>query len=684
MPGAIGAAALSLIGITAAATSTAALVVGNLIVAGVAIGAQMLIGRMTQPATPKPSDVQQELRQPMPPRRKSYGRVRVSGAVWWLATDAANPRNLYMGIALNHGRIHQIVSYHIDENEVTIDGTGQVTTAPYSAITPTRLLTRLGLPTETAYSDISSVFGVANVRGDGVATLLGVFRNKNDATEQMEIYPSGLPSLRVTMDASVCFDPRQAGQSVTNQATWTFSENPIVVLLNYLIDPDGYGMPWARIEPNLAEWKAAMDVCDEQVTTITGEAIARYRLAGSFEFTARPRDVVQQILATCDGRVWQRRDGSLGVIAGRYYTPTVTIESRDILSYSIERGQDRLTAVAGLRAQYMSPSHDYREHEPEPWPDGATVLGLDEERVEALDLTWVPHRNQARRLMKREFLRQTAEWRGTVATNLAGIRAMDERFVTLRIEDNAFSIDQSFEIDRFTFDPSTMRCQIEVKSVGAEIDDFSPSEEGPASLGFAYASRFKKNGTTLDLLAETGAQIGQTAIVIMVASDDSPWPSVPAGWGLIMHTGAGSTGVLVAIRACFRVINGTEGNETLLPESGPIMVVLFNGCRVPIRSDLSGSASSSVISAITLEAISSPCAAIFVSAHNEGNTNNSTSPPTGLETTWFSESQVGNDEAARLIVHVWDAERPSQGVTLTGNGQGSYRANLGFIIQPAA
>src|SRR5690606_30857350 len=123
-------------------------------------------------------DVQQEVRLSVAPRRRSYGRVRVSGVVWWMDTDITDPDNLYIGHAINHGRISAYVSYHIDEVEVEVDGNGDITTAPYN--TWTSLYTRLGTVPETAYTQMSSVFGVADARGDGIATALWKLNNYED------------------------------------------------------------------------------------------------------------------------------------------------------------------------------------------------------------------------------------------------------------------------------------------------------------------------------------------------------------------------------------------------------------------------------------------------------------------------------------------------------------------------
>lgn len=620
MPAAIGSAIISLflsVGAGAVLPAVSAAAIGAFAIGLAAIGAQVLLGSLLTPQQPalRPSDVQQEVRLSVAPRRRSYGRVRVSGAIWWYDTDILEEDRLYIGMALNHGRISGIVSWHVDETEVEVDGSDNITTSPYSS-QGCQIHHRLGATPETAYSEMDTVFGVADCRGDGIATVLAEWDSHDQAETQMEAYPNGKPQLRATIDATVCWDPRDPDQDREDDTTWGFSENPVVICLNYMLDADGYGMSWARIEPNLAEWIAAMDICDEEVPLAAGGTARRYRLAGTFDLTERPRDVVARMMSTCDGNVWQRRDGTIGISVGRYVEPSVTISSRDILSYRIERGQDRLTAAAGIRAQYMSPDQDYRETEAEPWPDAATVAALTEDRVHAMDLTWVPARTQARRLMKRAYVRQTAEWRGSIVTNLAGIRAIDERFINVEIDE--LGISESFEVGKFTMDPASLRCQIELLSVGPEIDEWDPeTEEGdPDAVGsvLAFVSSYTATGTAVDPIGDAGGMKGQTALVFVAGSS---LPSVPSGWESVQSNGPTSG---LGIRCYSKKLEGDETSTTFLGASGTIIVVLMTGIETPTFVDKDGEVTTDVPSTQIKQTVERPYAVLLFGACNSTTT----------------------------------------------------------------
>lgn len=487
----------------------------------VGLGLSLAAGALQQrpgggSAAIKPSDGQQEIRQAVPPRIKSYGRVRITGAVWWLEANSSGV--LHQGQAVNQGEIDAFEEYFVDDAQVAVTA-GSITTAPYSTLASggKEFLTRLGEATETAYAEIEAEFDVADVRGDGVATLLGIFDNFIDSETQFENFPKGRPTLRVTIRASKVWDWRDAAQDREDPTTWGWSENEVVCRLNYLMDADaGMGIPWARFEDNIAEWTAAADVCDEQALSVAAGGVEdRYRIALTYALTDRPADVLKRFEAASDGRTWQRRDGSIGCSVGVFTTPSVTIPSRHIIAYDFTRGQDRLASVAGIRAQYMSPGNDYREQDAEPWPDGETVLALGEDRTAALDLTTVPSHGQARRLMKRAYLRANAGWRGTIRTNLFGLKAIDERFINVTIEE--LGIETSFEVSKLTLDLARNEVQLELVEVTAAIDEFDAATEEGDAAGQTVSTAFE-SPQTLEIPKADGSYRSVISGVELVAS----------------------------------------------------------------------------------------------------------------------------------------------------------------------
>jgi hypothetical protein len=496
---------------------------------------------------------------------------------------------------------------------VDLDGTDKVTTSPYST-NNVFLHHRSGNATETKYSEIFTGFGVDEVRGDGVASILATIQNPATAAAFSNAYPNNPPRIRATIQASVVWDPRDAAQLRADPTTYQWSQNPVLCLLDYLLSADGYGIPYERIAANLTQWRTAADVCDEQVPLAAGGTTNRYLIAGQYRLTDEPGDVVQKFESTFDGRVWPKRDGSIGVLAGKFAPPTVTITDEHVLGYTeFVRGQDPLRAIEGVRAQYMSPDHDYREHEAEPWPSGAAVLELSDNRTVTLDLLWVPGPSQARRLMKRTYLRAKAPWRATVLLNAYGLKLIDERY--LRLQYAELGIDQTFEIGRTTIYPSGPAVEVELLAVDASIDDWdAATEEGAAEAGvFDLADTYAKTGTTIDVLGEAGGVVGQTAYVF--ASNTNAVPATPAGWTLVPGMTAAVGGLaMVAYR---KLLDGTETAITVNSGvAGPIIVALMVGMPTPAESDLDIEVQTGIPGFQTKDAITAPYAVFQFGAAN--------------------------------------------------------------------
>lgn len=429
---------------------------------------------------------QNMLRQAIPPRVKYAGTVRVSGPVWcWVADHTGSADNMHVGIAVNHGRIGAILEFFLDDTQVEVGSSGNVVTPPYGSGFWSGLvdvLYRLGQPTETAYAELLTAFGWGDARGDGVATVLGIFaavHNDEEPQVQFEIYPNGPPKIRVTHTGSVVWDWRDPAQDREDESTWESSENPVVHLVNYMMSPEGFDWPWDKIEPVLGLLTLEADVCDDRVPLATGGTEKRYRIAGGWTLTQDPADVVRRFEEILDGRVWQRRDGTLGLRVGRYDEPAVTIGDRDIIAYDLDFGADPFSAISGIRAQFLSIGHNFQPQDADPWPNG-TVLVTDPGRPASLDLSWVPSHANARRLMKRAYVKSRAPIRGTITTNLAGLRALDERYINVVISE--LGIDLSCEVaGGVSIDLAGMQCVIPIVAIDSSIDAWdAATEEGTA------------------------------------------------------------------------------------------------------------------------------------------------------------------------------------------------------------
>lgn len=212
--------------------------------------------------------------------------------------------------------------------------------------------------------------------------------------------------------------------------------------------------------------------------TITEE---RYRCDGVYNHDTPPADVIGQLLASFDGWMSQRGDGALVIRAGKYVEPSITLTDEMIVGYSLQHFQDDADAVNELLVSYTDPNAAYQQGDAGAWTDEADIAARGVTRSAPFDLPWVPSTSQARRLAKRQMARLTAELRGTITTNLAGMNALGQRYLAVQCSENAAIADIVIEVTKVAVDLSSMTLAFEFIQASPLIDEWTAAEETPGN-----------------------------------------------------------------------------------------------------------------------------------------------------------------------------------------------------------
>ena len=231
-------------------------------------------------------------------------------------------------------------------------------------------------------------------------------------------------------------------QRIADKSTRVWSDNAALVIGDYAAHPDGYGLGYDNV--NWASIAREADVCDEPVTTVTGETIARWRLWGSYGLASEERrQVLADMLKACDGHIWQDADWKFNLMVGRYVEPTVVITDDHILSMTAKRGPQARHAVNGVKVIYTEAAVGYREQESAivADPDAEDDPNIDPQRIDAL---FAPHHNQAARIGKINLRRLGNRWHLSGALNLFGLNLLGEPFC--RVRSAALDIDAVFKV----------------------------------------------------------------------------------------------------------------------------------------------------------------------------------------------------------------------------------------------
>ncbi len=471
----------------------------NAIIVGGPILASVGLSLAAAPEIPKPGSFHTPYRSGISPRVSAYGRNRLSGPM--MLYESVTSRGVaYDVIAFHDGQVEAIETLWLNDDIVTLNGTDNVITGAGNRYAGGRIkmFTRLGLPTETSYStetgftaatwtDLGAGVWDSDNRGDGIASLC-VLSQSVEQKDMPTIYPNGAPLGAVTARCLRTYDWRVTGNDPEDPDTWSCSFNSIVQLADFLTN-ENHGMGFSfdeRILPSIDEWTTATDICDEAVSLKAGGTEPRYQSHGPFQHTSSPVDVITRLLDACDGWLSHKGDGTFTVKAGAFYEPDVTFTDDHIVDYSVQRFVEDEQAVNVLVVSFTSPNHEFQEVETDPWRNEDDITARGIERVQNISLPWVQNNGQARRLAKRRMSRMGATVRGSITTDLYGIKGLGERYLRLQCSELDVLNDIFVEVVSAEVDLASMRVMFTWVVADENIDAWNPATEegdGPQTEG---------------------------------------------------------------------------------------------------------------------------------------------------------------------------------------------------------
>jgi hypothetical protein len=537
----------------------------------------------------KAEQTETAIRVPVPPRVSGYGINRIY-MTYTLYVTAGDGTAVDVG-AMHEGRIDSVVGYYLGDKAVTINGSGFVAELPdgqFGSDNDTvQIGTTLGPAVNTAFAaviaKIPSIW-TAEHRGDGVATAFVMWKAVKTKNYQ-KVYSGGGPNqmpLSLVMKMQPVFDWRDPTQSVGDPLTWKWSENAILHLAHYLLVRDNKS--WAiHFAPTLAYWTAAADVCDEAVPLKDGGTEARYRGCVVHKHTDEHKAVVASLLACCDGWMSPRADMALVVYAGRYSAPTVTVDDRDVISYSVQDGIEEENAVNTIPLSYVSALHDYNTVDTDAWVDEDDIERRGKELASSGLANQVPSHAQARRLAKRAFAEAMAGKRGTCSLRSTGRKILGQRYIRLVLPEIGFDevVQVKAPVKR---DPTTGQVSFSWVLADPNADAWNPAtEEGdPAPVGNVIATKPLETPTIISATA-TYSAVGTTP---EGEEPVNPTPGQTATGARVLIAATGPDRADLTWYARWRVGVSGSWNEREYADADPGPAVSFTTEFVPLANNI--------------------------------------------------------------------------------------------------
>lgn len=477
----------------------------------------------------KAEQTETAIRVPVPPRVSGYGLNRIY-MTYTLYVTAGDGTAVDVG-AIHEGRIDSVVSQYLGDKEVTVNGSGFVAEQPdgqFGNSDTVQIGWTLGPATNVAFAPVIAKIPdiwTSEHRGDGVATAFVLWKSVKTKNYQ-KVYSGGGPNqmpLSLVMKMQPVFDWRDPTQSVGDPLSWKWSENACLHYAHYLLVRDN--KTWDRhFVPTLDYWTAAADDCDVAMTLKAGGTESRYRGCVVHKHTDEHKAVKAALLACFDGWESPRADGALVIYSGRYTAPLVTVDDRDVISYSVQDGIEEENAVNTIPLTYVSALHDYTTVDTDPWVDEDDIEWRGKELASSGLANQIPSHSQARRLAKRAFAEAMAGKRGTCSLRSTGRKILGQRYIRLVLPEIGF--DETVQVKApVKRDPMTGQVSFSWILADPNVDSWNPAtEEGnPAPVGNVIAA-VPLNAPTIDTaVADYGSDSGAgTAGVFLRLTVDAP------------------------------------------------------------------------------------------------------------------------------------------------------------------
>lgn len=480
MAEAIGIAIIGGTGPVLFGTTTAAAVVGSVVLTAATVGASYALQTLTA-QKPKRERQQATLNEAMGPRRFIYGQALVGGTrAFWDSRQG----ELHQCILLCSHEIDSIVEYWVGDVRVTTDlgnDGGNVTTFPMiNKIFFERYLGTAGQAAPTILRARYPEVWSADHRLRGIAHVCVVFGGVKEK-ERQTVFPQGAyTQLRFTVKGKKLFDPT-TGMDPNNPATWAWGDNSADVILDYLRSADGYRRPLSQID--MSSFEDFHAHCAENVPRADGSPVGRYRTWGTIGFDEEPQSVLARLCSTCDGLLYQGPTGLIGIRHGGWTGPLVNISTQHITGAALTQGNDKLGAYNRLKVSYTDPDNYYQATELTARDDLASQaqIGVIEE---VRDLAMVPEWTQAARLAKIMMAEDNPLWKGTIATDLMPLDALLEPAVDITYDPVPDGVEPLMnapcKIGSFTLRGDLSGCDIGFRSVPASAREWNAATEQPA------------------------------------------------------------------------------------------------------------------------------------------------------------------------------------------------------------
>jgi hypothetical protein len=315
------------------------------------IGSSLILGGIAKELEAAPS-LAGSIRQPAAPRQVIYGQNRVAGTIVYMSTTD-NGHDLNMVIAWAGHKVSSFDAIYLDgrkvifSDAVTADSNDHFDDngSKYNFQGKVHVWHSWGDVPSGYFTDLASRDSkwTSDCRLDGIASSYVRCRFDQNVFQ-------GVPAIKATLKGKVVYDPRTQ--------TYGYSENAALIIADVLMSNE-WGLGCTLNEIDIPQLIAAANLCDEQVALANGGTESRYTINGTFTTESTPGEILDAMLASCEGRL-SYVGGKWRIMPAAWYGSGLAFGASDIvgpIKWTPKRKYRDL--VNTVRATYISPKYPY-------------------------------------------------------------------------------------------------------------------------------------------------------------------------------------------------------------------------------------------------------------------------------------------------------------------------------------
>jgi len=420
----------------------------------------------------------QMVRSPIQSRKIVYGEARVGGTILYMAEGdsgvASKREHLYLVLALAYKECDSIQAVYANDDELTINVSGHVTS-------PTRYYPNS--------NPRFSFYGLNDMLGTTSQTLNSTTTTYTDLTSSdqfkdivclqtamaydPEVFTSGVPNISAKIRGRKILDYR------TSTTAW--SDNPALCIYDYLTNSD-YGLGVAANRIDTSTFTQAANDCDDTITLTSGTQ-KRYTCNGVIDTASSLKSNLETLLSACAGNLTYS-NGKFKLVVGKWRSSTTTINEVDLRGdIQLVTKPSRRETFNTVRGTFIGEESSWVVADYPEIKDSAAITADGETLVSDLALPMTNTAVMCERIAKIYLKKSRMSYTMTLPLKLTkfAIEPMDIVTVnlpTIGIQNKTFEVvDWKFGTNAGDKGDITIGCDVVLREIESSVFDWSNSEE---------------------------------------------------------------------------------------------------------------------------------------------------------------------------------------------------------------